>query len=189
MNSLKPASASRFSAGARAGKNFHVLGPVQIIFFRDQRAVAVEKNSPVHSGKLWLDCGKNGIEFFPAPAHPAGVHVFNQLNNIKHSHEQRQIGNFGRRRAGAGHSTASSRRPPLKASTRATKSSASATASNIWRRATRTQIKPLAIRDVTGHPSQGRLDSRHRAHESDQVRGAHEKSFHGVRTSSASPRS
>jgi ATP-dependent phosphofructokinase / diphosphate-dependent phosphofructokinase len=34
------------------------------------------------------------------------------------------------------------------------------------------RCKPLAIRDVTGHPSQGRLDSRHLAHQPDQVRGA-----------------
>ena len=64
MNSLKPASASCFSAGAGPGKNFHVLGPVQIVFFRDQRAIAVQKNGAIHSGKLWSDYGKNGIEFF-----------------------------------------------------------------------------------------------------------------------------
>ena len=64
MNSLKPASPSRFKPAGVAGKNFHVFRPAQIIFFRDERAIAVEKNGPVHSGKLWFDYGKNGIEFF-----------------------------------------------------------------------------------------------------------------------------
>jgi hypothetical protein len=29
-----------------------------------------------HSGKLWFDYGKNGIEFFPVLAHPVAVSVF-----------------------------------------------------------------------------------------------------------------
>jgi hypothetical protein len=55
---------------------------VQIIFFHDERAIAVEKNRSVHyADKLWADYGKNGIEFFPALAHPTPVLVFtiNQL--------------------------------------------------------------------------------------------------------------
>ena len=52
MNSLKPASHSFFKAGARAGKNLHVFGAAQIIFFGDQRSVAVEKYSPVHSRQI-----------------------------------------------------------------------------------------------------------------------------------------
>jgi len=51
-------------AGRRGRKNFHVFRPAQIIFFHDERAIAVEKNGPVHSGKLWLGYDKNGIEIF-----------------------------------------------------------------------------------------------------------------------------
>ena len=64
MNSLKPASPKPFQGRRRARKNFHFFGPAQIILFRNDCPVAVEKYSPVHSGKLWFDYGKNGIEFF-----------------------------------------------------------------------------------------------------------------------------
>jgi hypothetical protein len=60
-----------FQRRACAGENFHVFGSVQIIFFHDERAIAVEKNGSVHSGKLWCGYGKNGIEFFAGLAHPA----------------------------------------------------------------------------------------------------------------------
>jgi hypothetical protein len=36
---------------------------VQVVFFRDERAIAVEKYSAVHfADKLWGEWGKNGIE-------------------------------------------------------------------------------------------------------------------------------
>ncbi len=71
MNSLKPASQSFFNAGLRRRKNVNVFGTAQIILFGNHRPVAVKKNSPVHSGKLWLVFGKNGIEFFSGAEHPA----------------------------------------------------------------------------------------------------------------------
>ena len=46
--SLKPASSQSFQSRACAGENIHVLNLVQIIFFHDQRAIAVDKYSSVH---------------------------------------------------------------------------------------------------------------------------------------------
>src|SRR6185437_17107615 len=44
-------------------ENFHVLRPVQVVFFRDERAIAIQKNSSVHfARKVWSERGKNGIE-------------------------------------------------------------------------------------------------------------------------------
>jgi len=71
---------------ARAGKNHHVLGARQIIFFRDQRSVAVEKNSRFHSGQVWFDCDKNGIELFPKLTHAPVLAV--QPSTTYASHEQ-----------------------------------------------------------------------------------------------------
>jgi hypothetical protein len=70
MNSLKPASASRFFRRAPACREkFHVFGTAQIIFFGDHRAVAVKENSPVHSGKLWLVLARMELNFFRSRAH------------------------------------------------------------------------------------------------------------------------
>jgi hypothetical protein len=56
---------------------------MQIIFFGDERAIAVKKYGSVHyADKLWADCGKNGIEFFhrqaqDAPSFRSKTHIQN----------------------------------------------------------------------------------------------------------------
>ena len=64
MNELEARVRQSFQRRPGAGKNLHVFGAVQIIFFRDERSIAVEKYSAFHCRELWFDCGKNGIEFF-----------------------------------------------------------------------------------------------------------------------------
>ena len=46
---LEARVAQPFQAGRRGREDFHVFRPAQIIFFHDERAIAVEKNGPVHS--------------------------------------------------------------------------------------------------------------------------------------------
>jgi hypothetical protein len=48
MMSLKAGVGQPFQRRARAGENFHVFRPVQVIFFRDQRAIAVQEIRRVH---------------------------------------------------------------------------------------------------------------------------------------------
>ncbi len=63
---LEPRVHQPFQRRADAGKNLHLFGSVQVVFFDDERAIAVEKYGAVHdAAKLWGVCGKNGIEFFP----------------------------------------------------------------------------------------------------------------------------
>ncbi len=69
MNNLKAGVRQFFQRRARAGENFHVFRAVQIIFFRDQRAIAVKKNGAfIPAWRLWILPGKNGIEIFGGSA-------------------------------------------------------------------------------------------------------------------------
>jgi hypothetical protein len=63
MNSLKPASASRFSAAGVPGKIPRPRRGADNSVPQSASRRGREKQ-PVHSGKLWFDYGKNGIEFF-----------------------------------------------------------------------------------------------------------------------------
>jgi hypothetical protein len=90
-----------FQRRARAGENLHVFRPVQIIFFHDQRAVAVEKNGSVHSAdKLWLQIvARMELNYFSTLRAEYPSSLFSKQPS--NSHEQRQTWNFGRRRSGA----------------------------------------------------------------------------------------